>query len=396
MGARSGPPRSQGRPPRSQRSVPAARRAAPPGCSSSSVSGKSVRSARFTARSGVTRESTTTPAATVPLSSNRQSLNRSLPRQRCIRISNPPMKVRLDYGVDGLEVNLPDGRTTVIEPAYPPGVANPEAELRRALAQPVGARPLAELVRAGNRIAISVCDGTRAQPRASMLRALFEAMPAASPRDIVILVATGTHRANTPHELERMLGREIVSRYRVVNHDARDGERLSHAGETTRGVPIWLNREWLEADFRILTGFVEPHFFAGFSGGPKMVAAGPRRTARPSWRIHGGAMIGAPQRHLGRHRRQSHLGRHSRDRAEDGPSSRSNVTLNSGPPDHGRLCGGAARRSPALPANLFASRRRCVPVAAPFDIVVTTNSGLSSRPEPVPVRQRGCRPPAGS
>ena len=71
-----------------------------------------------------------------------------------------------------------------------------------------------------------------------------------------------------------MLGREILGRYRVVNHDARDAAALAPAGRTSTGVPIWLNRAWLAADLRITTGFVEPHFFAGFSGGPKMVAPG--------------------------------------------------------------------------------------------------------------------------
>ena len=123
-------------------------------------------------------------------------------------------------------------------------------------------------------MAISVCDVTRAQPRELMLEALFAAMPAVRPEDVTILIATGTHRANTADELERMLGATIVERYRVVNHDARDDRSLAFAGRTASDVPVWLNRHWLDADVRITTGFVEPHFFAGFSGGPKMVAPG--------------------------------------------------------------------------------------------------------------------------
>jgi nickel-dependent lactate racemase len=92
--------------------------------------------------------------------------------------------------------------------------------------------------------------------------------------DVVVLVATGTHRGNTAAELDDMLGREVLDRVRVVNHDARDDASLRWVGEMAGDVPVWLNAEWTDADVRITTGFVEPHFFAGFSGGPKMVAPG--------------------------------------------------------------------------------------------------------------------------
>jgi lactate racemase len=184
------------------------------------------------------------------------------------------VRLRLDYGSDGLDVNLPDDRVTVIEPVARPAVPDTHATLLEAIRSPLDRPPLRELVTPGQRIAISVCDITRAQPRPEMLRALFEEMPQVSPEDVTILIATGTHRTNTPAELERMLGRDILSRYRVVNHDSRDRSTLARAGTTSTGVPIFLNREFLDADVRITTGFVEPHFFAGFSGGPKMVAPG--------------------------------------------------------------------------------------------------------------------------
>jgi nickel-dependent lactate racemase len=184
------------------------------------------------------------------------------------------MRVHLDYGSEGLDVDVPDDRTEVVTPLHEPALADPRTALAEALAAPIGRPPLAELVRPGQRVAISVCDVTRAQPRELMLEALFAAMPGLRPEDVTILIATGTHRANTPEELVRMLGADIVERYRVVNHDARDDDALAFAGRTASDVPVWLNRRWLDADVRITTGFVEPHFFAGFSGGPKMVAPG--------------------------------------------------------------------------------------------------------------------------
>jgi nickel-dependent lactate racemase len=184
------------------------------------------------------------------------------------------LRLRLDYGSDGLEVTLPEERVTVIEPVPRPAVPDAHATLLDAIRAPLDRAPLRELVRPGQRVAISVCDITRAQPRIEMLRALFDEMPHVSPGDVTILIATGTHRTNTPPELERMLGREILSCYRVINHDSRAPATLGRAGTTSTGVPVFLNREWLDADFRITTGFVEPHFFAGFSGGPKMAAPG--------------------------------------------------------------------------------------------------------------------------
>ena len=188
--------------------------------------------------------------------------------------SSVNVRIRLDYGSDGLEVDLPDERITVIEPVARPAVPDPRTTLLQAIRSPLERAPLRDLVRAGQKVAISVCDITRAQPRIDMLQALFEEMPQVQPEDVTILIATGTHRGNSDQELERMLGREILSRYTVINHDSRDTSTLARVGTTSTGVPVYLNRRWLEADVRITTGFVEPHFFAGFSGGPKMVAPG--------------------------------------------------------------------------------------------------------------------------
>lgn len=124
-------------------------------------------------------------------------------------------------------------------------------------------------------VAISICDGTRPQPRHLVVPAVLQALDGVVRlEDVVILVATGTHRGNTEAELREMLGDEIVDTVTVVNHDARDPGSLTYLGVHGNGVPVWLNSQWLAADLRITTGFVEPHFFAGFSGGLKLVAPG--------------------------------------------------------------------------------------------------------------------------
>src|SRR5580704_3984012 len=155
------------------------------------------------------------------------------------------MRVRLDYGVDGLEVDLPPERVVIIEPAFRPAVADPRAALLTAIRAPLGRPPLRELLMRGQTVAISVCDIPRAQPRQEMLAALFEEMPDIPADDITILIATGTHRTNTLAEVENMLGADIARRYRVVNHDSRDQGSLAYVGRTSTEVPVYLNRAWL-------------------------------------------------------------------------------------------------------------------------------------------------------
>jgi len=183
------------------------------------------------------------------------------------------MKVKLDYGTTGLFAEFPD-HATVIEPVYIPPAPDPSATLKTALQSPIGKPPLRDLAKPGQKIGISVCDITRAQPRQLMLEALFTEMHGVRLDDVTIFIATGTHRRNNDEEIERMIGREFARSCRVICHDARDESSLVHVGDISTGVRVLLNREWVTSDFKITTGFVEPHFFAGFSGGPKMVAPG--------------------------------------------------------------------------------------------------------------------------
>jgi nickel-dependent lactate racemase len=184
------------------------------------------------------------------------------------------VRIRLDYGTTGLDVDLPMQGVTILEPRFAAPVPDPIEAVRAALRAPLGCAPLRDIVRPGQSVAISMCDGTRPQPRRDMLAAILGELSDIPARDILILVATGTHRGNTVPELEAMLGSDLLARHRVRNHDARDASSLTHAGTTSTGVRVSLNRAFLAADIRITTGVVEPHFFAGFSGGPKMVAPG--------------------------------------------------------------------------------------------------------------------------
>jgi nickel-dependent lactate racemase len=183
--------------------------------------------------------------------------------------------VRLAYGETGLDLRVDPAVTTVVAPKHHRTSESPREILRRALREPVSGPPLRDRVRRGQTVAISACDVTRPQPRHLMIPAILEELDGlVDPADVVVLVATGTHRGNTPSELRAMFGDHVVDSIRIVNHDSRDRSALTWMGKLGADVPVWLNSEWVAADVRITTGFVEPHFFAGFSGGPKLVAPG--------------------------------------------------------------------------------------------------------------------------
>jgi lactate racemase len=185
------------------------------------------------------------------------------------------MRVRLQYGVDGLDVDLPSDNVRIIEPQYVEGLADEAAAFTEAVRRPYTeggeARPLRERIRAGDKVAIVIPDITRPLPTDRLLRWIFAELDHVPADRFVIINGTGSHRANSSAELARMVGADVLGRYRVVNHDARDPEGVTLAGRSEDGRPIHLARDYVEADRRIVLGFIEPHFMAGFSGGYKGV-----------------------------------------------------------------------------------------------------------------------------
>ncbi|MBR61793.1 MAG: hypothetical protein CL904_03920 [Dehalococcoidia bacterium] len=184
------------------------------------------------------------------------------------------MLVKLAYGESGLEVNFPELITDVVEPEYIPGLPDETAAVQSALRNPIGSKPLRQLISHNQKVAISICDITRPSPTEVVLPIILNEISHIPKDNVSILVATGTHRANSKTELINMVGNEIVNNNQIINHDCFDEDNLVLTGQTSDGTPIWLNKTWVESDVRITCGFVEPHFFAGFSGGPKMVAPG--------------------------------------------------------------------------------------------------------------------------
>jgi nickel-dependent lactate racemase len=283
------------------------------------------------------------------------------------------VQVTLAYGDTGLDIEVP-GDAQVIYPQQAAAVPDSAAALTAALRAPVSGPPLAQRVRRGQSVAISVCDGTRAQPASLMLPAVLAELDGIiDPADIVVLVATGTHRANTEAELRSMLGDQVVDSVRVVNHDARDSSRLTWMGRFGAGVPVWLNTEWVRADVKITTGFVEPHFFAGFSGGPKMVAPG-LAGLDTVLVLHDAARIGHPSATWGITEGNPVHDDVRAIAAGTGVTFAFDVVLNR---DKQIVAAFGGDLLPMHAAATATARRLAMrPLAAPCDIVVTTGSGF--------------------
>ncbi len=282
------------------------------------------------------------------------------------------MRIELKYGQTGLQVDVPDD-ATVIWPREVAGLLDEARALRDALAAPIESAPLIDQLNASDTVAIVFSDITRPMPNDRVLPVLLQEIERVVPREQITLInGTGTHVANTRDEFIGMLGREIVENYRVVNHDAFDSDNLVDMGHTPQGHRAMVNRIYYEADFRIVTGFIEPHIFAGFSGGPKAVL--PAVAGIESiMDNHGYAMLDDPRTTWGV-REGNPIWEEMRDFARMAPPHfLLNVTLNR----LGQITGVFAGDVEAAHARGCAMVRETamVPVDEPFDVALTTNSG---------------------
>ncbi len=286
------------------------------------------------------------------------------------------MNVHLAYGHDGLDVDLPDD-AHVLLPERLPALADPAAAIRQALRQPIDCPALQDLVRPGDRAAVVFSDITRPVPNHILLPPLLAELEEAGLKreDITLINALGMHRPNTPQELERMLGRQLLASYRVVQHDAHDPSQLTYVFTTDRGARVEVNAHYMAAQVRILTGFVEPHIFAGYSGGGKAVLPG-IAGADIVTSNHGGPMIAHPRatwcsvegNPIFQEMRQVGLATR--------PTMLLNVTLNERKEVTAVFAGELAAAHDAGIA--FAERAYVRPVPHQYDIAVASNLGYPS------------------
>jgi len=282
------------------------------------------------------------------------------------------MKTHLQYGKDGLEIEIPSNNITTLAPRFIPGLPDEPAAFHDAVRAPINSMPLRELIGANDRVAIVIPDITRPLPSDRLLPWLFAELDHLPAENFVIVNGTGSHRTNTAEELAAMVGREIFARYKVVNHNSHDPATLAFAGKTTDGRDVFFNREYVEADKRIAMGFIEPHFMAGFSGGYKGVF--PAVADIDSiMHYHRAEVIGHPLSTWGAlegNPTQQQIRANGRLLPVD---FLINVTLNRQRQITGFFCGEVIAAH--AKGCEFSKSTVMIPCPTPFPIVVTTNSG---------------------
>lgn len=180
----------------------------------------------------------------------------------------------LPYGKRQLTFDLPEnGQVHLVAPKKAAPVSDPLEAVRRALAEPVGAKRLRDFTAGIRSVAIAINDKTRPVPHRHLLPPLLDTL-GLPPEAVTLVIATGTHAPMPPEEYPKVVPAEILARYPVICHNSDDRTSLVHLGQTERGTPVWINRHFMEADLRIVVGNIEPHQFAGFSGGVKSAVIG--------------------------------------------------------------------------------------------------------------------------
>ena len=186
-------------------------------------------------------------------------------------------KVVFPFGKDMLELKLPSRNLLrVIKAKEPKGVLKEGMEIKKSLLNPINALPISQTIKPHSKIVILISDVTRPVPTYKILPHILDEVfkVPVEVNDITIVVATGLHRENTINEIRSMVGDEVAEKFKVINHDAQDGESLSRIGNTSRGTPLKVNSTVADADVIIATGYIEPHEFAGFTGGRKSILPG--------------------------------------------------------------------------------------------------------------------------
>jgi len=188
--------------------------------------------------------------------------------------------VKFNYGKDGVEINLdPSWNVDVFRPKKQKEIENPVEIIRENIKDPIGSPPLLDIVKkkvSVQRACIVVNDATRPVPSNIILEALVKELNeyGISPAQIDILIATGLHRPSSWDEIEHIVGKKLMRDINIISHPATDKAYLKNLGESSNGTPIYINKNFYECDLKILTGYVEPHFFFGFSGGRKSLTPG--------------------------------------------------------------------------------------------------------------------------
>ncbi|MCD6443629.1 nickel-dependent lactate racemase [Candidatus Bathyarchaeota archaeon] len=204
------------------------------------------------------------------------------------------MKVKLLYGEEHVEVRIRDENLmAVLRGSRPPDSQNEIGEVKLSLENPIAGG-----FRRGSKALLLVTDYTRPTPLKTMLPPIFDRLRRLGYREFTVLVANGLHEPASKELLEEFLGSEVFEYAEVVNHDVSKRDELTYVGETSMGTPLWVNSRLFEADLRVGCGVVEPHFFAGYGGGGKIILPGVSGE-ETVYKNHSYAMIAHPKARLG-------------------------------------------------------------------------------------------------
>lgn len=281
------------------------------------------------------------------------------------------MKTTLLYGRNGKTIDVPD-HTTILEPKELQAVDNEEQSVIEALRHPIGTAPLKELVNPADKIVIVISDITRPTPNHKLVPWLLNELSHVPLKNITIINGTGTHRDQTRDEFIEMLGQWVVDHVNVINHHCQKADELIKVGQSSYGCDAYLNKTYVEADFRIVTGFIEPHFFAGFSGGCKGTMPG-IAGLETIMTFHNAMMIGHPLSTWG-NMTDNPLQNMAREvNLMCKPEFLLNVTLNS-QKQITQVFAGELFEAHALGCD-YVKEHAMVQCEQRFDLVITSNSG---------------------
>ena len=288
------------------------------------------------------------------------------------------MKIPLRYGRNGLSLEMPaDLNAQVLHLNALPALENETAAIRESLENPIGTPPLSQLALGKKLACIVICDVTRPVPNEKILTPMLEILETAgiARQNITILNATGLHRPNVGKELEEMIGAEIMANYRVENHVAKNLHEMTDLGEIEFGegqsATVAINSHYINADLKITTGLIEPHFMAGYSGGRKVICPG-IASAPTILQFHAPPMIGNPNARAGNLQRNPI---HAMSRAvahRAGCDFICNVTLSESRQITGVFAGDMEAAHAAGIAHVDKQSKVAV---SPAPIVVTTSAG---------------------
>jgi nickel-dependent lactate racemase len=286
------------------------------------------------------------------------------------------MKVRLKYGSQGLLVEIEEtpGFSGVLAPSEPEPLADPGDEVGRSLRTPLRSRPLAEIAGEKKSACVVISDVTRPAPNPLMLPPILETLESVGVErsNILILVATGIHRASSDEERARLVGPEISGNYQVLDHMSKVRGDMVEVGKIGGEVPALVNRRYVEADLKILTGFIEPHLWAGYSGGRKSILPG-ISSVETLQHMHGPEMVAHAKTVYGELAGNPFHEAGLEVMTMAGADFIVNVTLNTRKEVTGVFSGHPVEAH--LEGCSFLSGHCVRELDAPLDFIVTTNSG---------------------